>query len=74
MRPPSPPALLRETAAYYDREAHALFARSEDLMAMASEYFARARALRSEADDREAVDEAKQFLGPKVRLVKENAA
>lgn len=74
MRQPSPPAVLRETAAFYEREAHALFARSEDLMAMATEYFAKARALRVEAEDREAVDEAREFLGPKVRLVKGRAA
>jgi hypothetical protein len=43
-------------------------------MAMATEYFAKARALRDEAEDREAVDEAKAFLGPKVRLVKGRAA
>jgi hypothetical protein len=70
MRAPTPPAVLRETAAYYDREAHALFARSEDLMAVASEYFARARALRSEADDREQVDEAREHWGANVKLVK----
>jgi hypothetical protein len=74
MRPPAPPSLLRECAAYYDREAHALFARSEDLMAMASEYFAKARALRSEADDREQVDEAKEHWGANVKLVKGRAA
>lgn len=74
MRPSSSPAMLRETAAYYDREGHALFAKSEDLMAMATEYFSRARELRNEAEDREAVNEAKEFLGPKVRLVKGRAA
>jgi hypothetical protein len=74
VRPPSPPALLRETAAYYDREGHALFARSEDLMTMATEYFSKARALRSEADDREAVDEAREHWGKNVKLVKGRAA
>lgn len=71
---PSPPAVLRETAAFYEREAHSLFARSEDLMTMATEYFAKARALRVEAEDREAVDEAKEHWGKGVRLVKGRAA
>lgn len=74
MRPPSPPSVLRETAAFYEREAHALFSRSEDLMAMATEYFEKARALRSEAEDREAVEEAKEHWGKGVRLVKGRAA
>lgn len=70
----TPTAVLRQSAAFYEREGHALFAKSEDLMAMATEYFSRARELRNEAEDIEAVEHAKEFLGPMVRLVKGSAA
>jgi hypothetical protein len=70
----TPASVLRQSAAYYEREGHALFARSEDLLAMATEFFEKARELRSEAEDLEAVDEAKEHWGKNVRLVKEQAA
>jgi len=68
------PFALREMAGVYEREGHALFSRSEELLAIATEYLERSRSLRSEAEDLERVEEAKEFLGPRVELVRDTAA
>jgi hypothetical protein len=75
MRPsPSPPAVLRETAALIRKQQHAVWLQSEDLLALATTLGEKAQRLEEQAELLEDQEAASEWLGPTVVARRESAA